>query len=74
MSLFDWLRGGQAKSAATPESFQELMAKYDRAWGNAQEQRRILARAAAMAQASGDMLQQLEVVGKLNAWKQKYER
>lgn len=74
MSLFDWLRGGEAKSAGAPESFQDLMAKYDQAWGNAQEQRRILARAAAIAQASGNPLQQLEVVGKLNAWKKKYER
>lgn len=56
------------------ESFQELMHKYRQVHNDPREQRLILAKAAAVAEASGDLMQQMEVVTTLNQWEQRHGR
>lgn len=52
----------------------DLMQQYSRAHGDPQRQRVILAQAAQAAKASGDMLQQMQVVTTLNEWERRHKR
>lgn len=63
---------GPCEKPQVTESFDELMAKYKQAWGNPREQREIIARAAAVAQASDNLMQMVQVSGMLAEWEQNH--
>ncbi len=66
--------GRSEQQRASAELFEDLMQQYSKAHADPQRQRVILAQAAEAAKASGDMLQQMQVVTTLNEWERRHKR